>query len=120
MSSESPAGITNRQRVEYILDVLAEQFPTKAKLLSCACGSKAGEKPTLDSSGQVLAAVENGVLPSKRDLIEGALLDALKREGKQLQATSLQKALEGMNDEEIGNLIRFAPVSPTFSGAFCF
>lgn len=109
--------ITNRHRINYILDVLAEPFPEKAKYKSCACGAASDEKngatTTLTGSG---AKVEGEKMPCKRDLIEQALLEALKMDYYDVRTSAafiqavrkendFESFLDRLSDEEIGNLL---------------
>ena len=100
-----PSGITNRHRLDYLLDVLAESFPEKAKLVSCACGTKdKGElKTATNSDGEAM-------LLSKRDLVENALLEAFKLDFPDDKSTTLDEALGKLSDKALGKLLRLVPV----------
>lgn len=100
--------ITNRQRLDYILDWLAESFPEKAQMKSCACGAK-GEKT--EGKEKEKTVTKSDRFPSKRELIEASLLLALKRQGSAGDATvSLEAALDEMDETEIGQLLKKMPV----------
>jgi len=97
--------ITNRHRIDYLLDVLAEPFPEKATKKSCACGKK--------SSG-----ADDDFLKTKRMLIEEALLEALKLSVQKnssdllekLEGGDLETVLDEMSEDEIGKLLKFVPL----------
>lgn len=104
--------ITNRQRLDYILDWLAEPFPEKAQLKSCACGAsdQAGKKEEKKES--TVPSDPSGRFPSKRELIEEALLTALKTQTStaEIRAQTLEMALNDMDETEIGQLLKLMPV----------
>lgn len=79
--------ITNAQRLQYVLDLLAEPFPADAQE-ACGCGENTVKKRD-----------------SVRDLVERSLYEALPASLVKSAAT-LQAALGKMSDEQVGRLLR--------------
>jgi len=90
--------ITNRHRIDYLLDALAEPFPEKAKKKSCACGD--AQQAATDS------------FQTRRDLIEGALLEALQLSGADTRKPGdhLESILDEMSEAELGKLLTCVPL----------
>ena len=123
-SEPEPSGITNRHRLDYVLDLLAEPFPEKAKLVACACGAKGQGGPL----GELKAQGDS--MLSKRDLIEGALLEALGKgtslgnpdpkpnefcAGRACELRTkplgfLEAELDAMNNDQVGKLLKLTPI----------
>ena len=99
--------INNRQRLNYILDWLAEPFPEEAQLKSCACG-------TDPSKADVNSVSRDDRFPSKRELLEESLLEALKTQSVEnqtvIRARTLKDALDALPDSAIGNLLISMPL----------
>jgi hypothetical protein len=99
--------ITNRQRIEYILDTLAEPFSDESKEIKCDCagGDPGGNQTPTNATpnGITNTGVPEPIVKSKRELIEEAIIDALP-EAKQV-STSMDEVLDNMTEEEIGGLL---------------
>jgi hypothetical protein len=98
--------ITNRQRLDYLLDWLAESFPEQAQLKSCNCGSDGTR--VIASSG-----VAAGRFPSKRELIEDSLLQGMQAQNPnwvESSSISFSEALDNLDDTQIGRFLKFVPV----------
>lgn len=89
--------------MDYILDVLAETFPEKAKLVSCACGGK-------ETALAVTGADGADSLLSKRDLIEKTLFDTYQSTIKETKASSFEALLDQLSDNEIRLLLVRMPL----------
>lgn len=89
---------TNLQRLQYILDLLAEPFPTSAKEASCGCGDTAAVKTNAIPTDSMVAAPlvipktmdHQSLRKSVRELIEEALA-----------ATNIQTAVTGKHLHEV-------------------
>jgi hypothetical protein len=96
--------ISNRQRLNYVLDTLAESFPDDMVSKPCNCGADGGGKKPQRAGGQM----------TKRKLIEEALLEAL---GGAAGAASgggpktLTVVLDGMSEAELAKLLSHLPVA---------
>lgn len=95
---------TNRQRLSYLLDVLAEPFPDTAKKQACNCGAEETNSVKNETENETKNETENKApqvtFTTKRDLIEGALLDALGG-----SMSSFQSALDKMSDAQVGTAL---------------
>jgi hypothetical protein len=95
--------ISNRQRLNYVLDTLAESFPDDMILKSCNCGADGGKQPQV-ATGQM----------TKRKLIEEALLEALggaSAAGAASGPRTLTAVLDGMSEAELAKLLSHLPVA---------
>lgn len=108
--------ITNKQRLLYLLDILAEPFPESAKLESCSCGANEQKEvstegvilskestfvPNMEDAKKTLYSIEGPML-SKRDLIEVALLEAYSPKKK---FKTFDEFLNSLADDQIGKLL---------------
>lgn len=100
--------ITNKQRLLYLLDILAEPFSESAKNYSCGCGGDNPDNPTekklrSEDIGSALMAIE-GPIVCKRDLIDAVLVDAYNMENK-TKYKSLSEVLEQLNDQQVKEML---------------
>lgn len=95
-----PSGITNKQRLLYILDIIAEPFPESAKIEACGCGSNDNEDKVENAKAH-LYAIEGPML-SKRDLIERSLMDAFDAKN----VKSFDEFISKFNDDQIATILQ--------------
>lgn len=96
---------TNRQRLGYLIDTLAEPFPLEnlKRAGKCACGDQSSAR-----SGDALDQTT-----TKRDAIEQALLMALvKQRSVSAKADSqLTDALDSLSEAQLGQLLKHIPTA---------
>lgn len=93
--------ITNLQRIQYILDVIAEPFPPGAAKASCGCGDKGGAPSEISKSAK----------PTVRELVEQALYDALPVDLVKGEKHQLQEVLQALDEQTLGHLLKHINVA---------
>ena len=101
--------ITNAQRLNYVLDLIAEPFPDKAKEYQCDCGDEKSKETNTRILPGTLAMTNEYEKPKKerekkckRDLVEESILNSFKVTPL---PQNLNDYLTSINDAEIEKLI---------------